>query len=110
MKTEEHAYNDKESNLNEESDSLNNEINSNALLLIDDGDYLSNEEWQFAGDSKDKSQDDVKKEEHEELTVAETYTVGDPRTVMIHIEYASLTCRAVVTSNSYHNYLSGLKL
>ena len=110
MESEEHTDNDKESYLDEKTDSLDDNINSNSLGFVDDGDNLTDIERDFAGEGKDEGEDDVEKEQHEEFSVAESYTIGYPGTMMVHVKYASLACRAVVTSNSYHNYLSGLKL
>lgn len=110
MKAEEHTDNDKESYLDEETDSLDDKINSNSLGFVDDGDDLPDVKRNFAGEGKDEGEDDVEKEQHEEFSVAKSYTIGYPGTVVVHVEYAALASRAVVTSNSYHNYLSGLKL
>lgn len=51
----------------------------------------------FANDTKNEGQNDVEEEEHEELSVCKSHTVRDPGTVMVHIEHATLTGRAVVT-------------
>ena len=80
------------------------------MVFVDDGDDLPNEEGKLAGEGEDEGEDDVEKEEHEELSIAETDAVGDPGTVVVHVQYAALAGGAVVTSDSYHNYLSGLKL
>ena len=85
MKPEEHAYDDEESDLDQQADGLDDEIDGDALFFVDDGDDLPNEKREFAGKREDEGEDDVEKEEHKEFTVAETDAVGDPGAVVVHI-------------------------
>jgi hypothetical protein len=110
MKPEEHTNDDEESDLNEKANGLDDKVDCDALLFVEDGDDFPNEEGNLAGEGEDEGEDDVEKEEHEELSIAETDAVGDPGAVVVHVQYAALAGGAVVTSDSYHNYLSGLKL
>ena len=49
MKPEKHADNNEESNLNDDSDGLNDEIDVDGFGLINDCDYLLNKEGDFTG-------------------------------------------------------------
>jgi hypothetical protein len=44
------------------------------------------------------AEDDVEQHLEEELPVLEAHAIIDPRTVVVHVEYASITRRAVVAS------------
>ena len=49
MKPEKHSDDDEESNLNDGSDSLDDEINIDGFGFVDDCDYLLNKEGDFTG-------------------------------------------------------------
>ena len=67
-------------------------------VSVDDAyDFLGHAD-SFADDAKDEREDDIEEKEHEEFTIGKAYTVGDPGTVVVHVEYASLAGRAVVAS------------
>lgn len=46
---------------------------------------------------------DVEKKEQEVLPVPEAHTIVDPRTVMVHIKHASVTCGTVMASLRFEN-------
>lgn len=110
MEPEKHGDDDKEGSLDEQSDSSYDEGDSNRLFVIYQAHDILDEERNFNGKRKYESQYDIEKEEHEKFTVAESHAICDPGTVVVHIQYASLTSRAVVTSKLHLSYRSGLKL
>ena len=44
----------------------------------------------FEAETENESKNDIEKEKHKELSIVKSDAVGNPRTVMIHIEYTSL--------------------
>ena len=104
MESKEHTYNDKESRLNYYSNRSNYEVNVDWLGLVDYFHDVSNEQRDFAWKGEDEGEDDIEKKKHKELSIAKSNTIRDPRTVMVHIKYASLTRRTMMTTTSQNNY------
>lgn len=52
---------------------------------------------------QDDSQDDVRQKKHKEFSIGKSNAVTNPWTVMIHVQYAPLTRRTVVTSDIRSN-------
>ena len=59
---------------------------------------LLNEHGRGEREAHHQCEYDVEQEQYEEFAVGVAHTIADPRTVMIHVQHASLACRAVVTS------------
>lgn len=91
MKPEKHTNDYKERSLYEESNSSYNEGQSYSLFVIYHSHDILDEERNFNGKRKYESKYDIEKEQHEKFTVAKSYTISNPRTVMVHIQHTSLT-------------------
>ena len=98
MEFEKHGDDAEKGDLDEESNHADDGVNAQRLLAGEDLDNFGYFEWQFDSDGEDESQDDVEEEEHEEFPVAEPHAVGNPRTVVVHVQNASLAGRAVMAS------------
>ena len=66
------------------------------LFLTENFHIFWDEERDFASQSEDECDYDVEQEQHEEFSVAEPHTVGNPGAVVVHIEHASLASGAVM--------------
>ena len=110
MKPKEHGDDDKESNLDQDSDDLNDETDVDGLFLVGDSDDFLDDKGNLTAQGIDKGEDDIEEEEHKELSVAKADTVGNPWAVVVHVEHTTLAGRTMMTSILLHNYLSGFKL
>jgi hypothetical protein len=68
------------------------------LLLACYFDYLLDEQWDFTADAIYECNYYVEKEKHKKFPIAETYTVRNPRAVVVHVQHTSLACRAMMAS------------
>ena len=73
--------------------------------MVDNASNLCDEKGDLTGEGEDEGEYDIEEEEHKEFAVAKSDTVGDPGTMVVHIQDATLARRAVMTSNSKNNYL-----
>ena len=99
MEFEEHADDNKKSNLDKGAQGSKDEVEANSLSTTDHLDHFLDQERDFEGQRNDECDDDVEEEEHEEFSIGEANTVGNPRAVMIHIEDTSLAGGAVMASS-----------
>jgi len=79
-------------------------------VVFGQSDHVVDQEGRLNGKGEDQGEDDVEQEQHEELAVVEAHAVGDPGTVVVHVEDAALAGGAVVAPKSHSHYRSGLKL
>lgn len=90
MKLEKHRNWEKEGNLGKQPNYSYSRMYCKLLIPIYNSKTLFRHHIQFTADRKHKSEYNVEKEEHEEFTIREPDTVRNPRTVMVHVEHASL--------------------
>jgi hypothetical protein len=100
VELKEHGDDDEESSLDDGANGADEEVEVEGLSGLHDGDDLLHEEGYFAGEAEDEGGDDVEEEEHEELAVGEAHAVGDPGTMVVHVEHAALAGRAVMAPKS----------
>ena len=85
MKLEKHGDDNKEGNLDNDSDDSDDEVNGEALGFIGNCNNLLNEEGDLAAEGVYEGQDDIEEEEHKEFSVTKAYAIGDPGAVVVHI-------------------------
>ena len=85
VKLEKHGDDNKEGNLDNDSDDSDNEVDGEALGFIGNGYNLLYEEGDLAAEGVNEGQDDIEEEEHEEFSVTEAHAIGDPGAVVVHI-------------------------
>lgn len=95
---EEHGDDDQEGGLDGNAESADDEVYSNGFLAGDDVGDFGDVEDDLGGEGVDEGEDNVEEEEHEELAVGKAHAVGNPGTVVVHVQHASLARRAVMAS------------
>lgn len=90
VESEKHADDYKESRLNGQSYCSDNESYADSLFVVDETHDILDEKGDFNGQRKYQSQDYIEQKKHEKFSIAEAYTVSDPRAVVVHIQHAPL--------------------
>ena len=85
MKLEKHGDDNKEGNLDNDSDDSDDKVDGEALGFIGNGNNLLDEEGDLATEGVNKGQDDIEEEEHEEFSVTEAHAISDPWAMVVHI-------------------------
>ena len=90
MELEEGDDNAVESNLNKGANSSQYSMNTDSRFSCYNIHNVEYKKWNFTADTESKCDDNIEKEEHEELPVREPYAVRYPGTVVVHVEYTAL--------------------
>lgn len=92
MELKEHGYDHEKCCLDESSEGPNDEIDRQGLFAINKFDHLLYEQWDFTGQTEDERENDIEEEKHKKFAISKAHTVGNPGTVVIHVENAPLAC------------------
>ena len=85
MEFEERYNNAVESDLNQRSNCSENRVNTQEGFSVDKVDNVKYKQRHFTADTKSKSDDNIKKEEHEKFSIGESHTIWNPWAMMVHV-------------------------